>query len=109
MRSVLYSHVLMLRFFHSCVYYSVEVLCVGLEEETLRFSLEKNTLHLTLGLILLATLMKFLWKFSAENDVVETGYGRYKVKKVKYRKKSFKGLISYKVCICELWSNVSLV
>ena len=38
--------------------------------------------------------MKFLWKFSAENDVVETGSARYKVKKVKYRKKSFKGLIS---------------
>ena len=91
MRSVFYSHVLMLRFFHSCVYCSVEVLCVGLQQETLRFSLAKNTLHLTLGLILLATLMKFLWKFSAENDVVETGYGRYKVKKVKYRKSRLTG------------------
>ena len=105
MRSAFYSHTLMLMFIQLCV--TAQLSTFFLRKKLLDFLLKK-TLLLTLGLILLAHLMKFFWKFSAENDVVETGYGRYKVKKVKHRKKSFKGLmlISYKVCIWELRSNV---
>ena len=103
MRSAFYSHTLMLMFIQLCV--TAQLSTFFLRKKLLDFLLK------TLGLILLAHLMKFFWKFSAEKDVVETGYGRYKVKKFKHRKKSFKGLmlISYKVCIWELRSNVSPV